>query len=65
MSELGIRKLDKAALANKDQIEKELVSKRLKTIDDSDTSSEGPDDRLQKMAQAMRTVIEVFSLPNY
>jgi hypothetical protein len=61
MSELGIRKLDQISLAKNDLASKDLVvlSKRVKGSDESDTSSEEPDDRLQRMSQAIKTVIEV------
>ena len=61
MSELGSRKLDAAALDDKEM----TVIKRNK-VDDSDsstadTSSEGQEegDRLQRMSNAIRTIIEV------
>ena len=61
MSELGSRKLNAAALDGEDT----TMTKRSK-VDDSDsstadTSSEGLEegDRLQRMSNAIRTIIEV------
>ena len=63
MTELGIRKLDSNILTSKVS-ELDLPSvKRVKQSDDSDTSSEGHDaegERLEKMSQAIRTVLEVI-----
>lgn len=55
MSALGTRKFDSI-----DDLEDKLLSKRSKTEDStSDELSEASDDRLQRMTNAFRTIIEV------
>jgi hypothetical protein len=61
MTSLGPRKLSAESLLKDMKDTEKLAPKRVKTDDSdkSDTASEETDDRLQRMANAMRTVIEV------
>lgn len=65
MSLQNIRKQRARSFNDEDPEDTDLhLSKKVKDSEMSDTSSEGvaEDDRLARMAEAMKTIIEVFTL---
>ena len=61
-SHLGKHRSSSFGIEDSDVLEDVHIVKKMKDSDASETSSEetGEDDRLQRMAQAMKTIIEVI-----